>query len=765
MKFSLLFVDDVQEDIDDFEEICKEHFSGQFNIDTLCCPDDCPEPVRKKLQRKLSERLKNDNPVDLLILDYNFDRLDDRTIEAREILERLRDGDIYYRKLPVIVLTDLDSFDLSADLLRLWQPLDFTTKSIFKSRPHELKEKIFNLLLTVARYFVECLQKQRVKHVYGISGTEVLEIIHAIQETQEDRIEYILTGHEQGAAFMANGAGRVNNERVPGVCLATLGPGATNLMTGIADAYEDKSSVVVITGQAPSRRLGKESHQAENTLDMFTPFTKYRKKIESTDAIEISSAVAKAFDIARGENPGPVLLEIPNDIAESIVTNYVPPVAPFEKPNIPQSGDIVILPTASSDMLAEAVSRIMDAERPIILAGSGANRAAQNATGNDNTIHNILTTLVDKFHIPVTTTFMGKGSVSYKNPLCLPVVGCRQSKDDYDLANIALDAADLVITVGYDFFEFESDIWNFYRGGLDEESPEKAEKTNIINISFTPPQIDYCYNPDLILLGSIAANLQWICDELSDRSYKGPKPYWSKTLPEKLRGMHSDEFEKYLTTSSSKLTPHQVVHTIRQNLGADGILVSDGGFNKMVTARFYKAYLPNTCLIPNGFSTVGYGVPVAVGVKVEHPEKSVVATVGDGGFIINGQELATAVHHKRNIVVVVLKDGYHGLIKIKNENKYPIGIDKVVRLPNINYAKMARSMGALGKSVGNVQELEEALKIALEDADRNGRSTLIEACVSYDGIKFDKIEPNCKPKDRLEKRKHTIGGGIPGVST
>ncbi|MFQ6044418.1 MAG: thiamine pyrophosphate-dependent enzyme, partial [Candidatus Poribacteria bacterium] len=623
-------------------------------------------------------------------------RVDRDWLEADEILEDLRSREeIYYKKLPVIVLTQIDKHSLSEELKMSWKPLDFISKPQFERSPGDLIKKIFNLLQTVARYFVECLHKQGVRRVYGIPGTEVLEIIHAIRETQEagvEKIEYILTGHEQGAAFMANGAGRVNENRVPGVCLATLGPGATNLMTGIADAYEDKSSVVVITGQAPSRRFGKESHQAENTLDMFTSFTKYRKKIESSDATEISSAVAKAFDIARGENPGPVLLEVPNDIAESIVTNYVDPVDPFRNQNTVKHRDIVPLPAATDDMIDEAVRRIKEAERPIIIAGSGANRAAQNAMRGDYTIHKMLTELVDKFRIPITTTFMGKGSIPSNHPLCLPVVGCRQDKNDYDLANVALDAADLVITVGYDFFEFESDIWNFYR--------RERDKTNIINISFAPPQIDYCYNPDLILLGSITTNLETINEKLAAEGYQCANAYWLESVVEQLKEMHAEEFKKYLS-DKSKLTPHQVIDTVRECLDKPSdILVSDGGFHKMVTARFYETYRPNTCLIPNGFSTVGYALPIAIGVKMEHPERRIVATIGDGGFMMNNQELATAVHYKKNIVVIILKDGYHGLIKIKNANKYPVGIEDAVKLPDVvRFADLAKSMGALGKDV------------------------------------------------------------------
>jgi len=777
MKFNLLFVDDIQDDIDDFEKIHKEHFSNLFNIETLCCPKDCPDPVTKKIQDKLDERLNNENPVDLLLLDNYFDRRYGKTIVANDILNFLRRQTIYYKRLPVIVLTKEDSWDLSDDLIKLWQPLDFITKNKFKDHPDRLREKIFNLLQTVARYFVECLQKQGVQRVYGIPGTEVLEIIHAIRETQEageEKIEYILTGHEQGAAFMANGAGRVNENRVPGVCLATLGPGATNLMTGIADAYEDKSSVVVITGQAPSRRVGKESHQAENTLDMFTSFTKYQKKIESSDATEISSAVAKAFDIARGENPGPVLLEVPNDVAESIVTNYVDPVDPFGNQNKVTHQDIVSLPTATCTMIKEAVKRIKKAKRPIIIAGSGANRAAQNAMCSDYTIHNMLTKLVDDFHIPITTTFMGKGSISSDNKLCLPVVGCRQAKNDYDLANVALDAADLIITVGYDFFEFESDIWNFYR--------REEDKTNIINISFAPPQIDYCYNPDLILLGSITTNLEKIYSGLACcKDYQPPDCRWLK-LVEHLKKRHAKEFETYLS-DKSKLTPHQVIKTVREcfdecpDRKTSDILVSDGGFHKMVTARFYKTYHPNTCLIPNGFSTVGYALPVAIGVKMEHPERRVVATIGDGGFMMNNQELATAVHYKKNIVVILLRDGYHGLIKIKNANKYPVEIEDAVKLPDvINFAKLAKSMDAQGIKVRNVDELRDALGKALEDASKQGledanagvnkqaqenakgQSTLIEAVVDYDVVKFDNIKSNCPPDKRLKIRDKIING-------
>ena len=752
MKFNLLFVDDKEKDIEDFANIF-EQFSDRFNFTTLHW-EETYTPTQT-IYRKLEQlKQREETYIDLLVLDYYFERGDADVITAKDVLVDFRGRrDLYYRKLPIIILTDEKNWNVSEELRRKQGPIDFITKEWFKKYPEDLKSKALNMLLTCARYLIECLQDQRVRQIYGISGSEVLEILHAVRETQrsEDRrVKFIVTGHEQGAAFMANGAGRINENRVPGVCLATLGPGATNLMTGIADAYEDKSPVVIITGQAPSRRYGKESHQAENTLDMFTSFTKYYKKIESTSAIEISSAVAKAFDIARGENPGTVLLEIPNDISEGIVTNYVEPVKPFKDINSGRHYDIVSLPIAPVTMVDKAVEKITEAKRPIIIAGSGANRAAQNAKGSDLTIHGMLTELAERFRIPTTTTFMGKGSVSSKSPMCLPVVGCRQDKRDYDLANVALDAADLVITIGYDFFEFESDIWNSHR--------EKS--TNIINISFVPPQVDHCYNPDLILLGDIKENLRRIQKKLAKCDYQCSNSFWSESVVQRLKEIHYKEFRKYL--DDHKFTPHKVVDTVRRILDReDDILVSDGGFSKMVTARFYDTYSPNTCLIPNGFSTVGYGVPVAVGVKMEHPDRRIVASVGDGGFMINGQELATAVHHHKNIVVIIFKDGYHGLIKIKNTGKYPVELEDEVKLPNVDFVKMAESMAAVGRKVNSKEELSDALIQALKEAEdvKSGKSTLIEAHINYyEDIKFDSIRSDFSIEKRLSiKDKITRG--------
>jgi acetolactate synthase I/II/III large subunit len=504
--------------------------------------------------------------------------------------------------------------------------------------------------------FVKCLEAEGVEYIFGLPGEENMDFLNALTSTN---IKFVLTHDERWAAFMANAYGRLSGR--PGVCLSTLGPGATNLMTGIADALLDFSPVVAITGQAGLSEMYKESHQYIDILSSFKPLTKWNARIESSAVIP--EIVRKAFKTSSIEKPGPSHIEFPEDIA-SVNTEGSP--LPHEP---------IRYPEPSEKALSAAVSMIENADMPLVLAGNGVIRG--NASKE-------LEEFILKTQIGITTTFMGMGAVPADNDLFISTVGL-QSKD---YISCGFNRADLIITVGYDPVEFSPIHWN-----------TNSDK-NIIHINFTPSDTDSHYS-SLELIGDIKTTLSLLTERVRPQK---DASYYHKL---KLYSDHSTDF----SLTGFPLKPFRIVNDIRKVLRRNDILISDVGAHKMWIARFYPAYEENTVIISNGFASMGFAIPAAISAKLLYPEKQVIAGVGDGGFLMSLCEINTAIRLGLNFVCVIFNDGGYGLIEWKEKLRYHK--DFFIRFNNPDFVKLAESFGAKGYRVTSDYELLPVLKDAL----------------------------------------------------
>jgi len=504
--------------------------------------------------------------------------------------------------------------------------------------------------------FVKCLEAEGVEYIFGLPGEENMDFLNALTTTN---IKFILTHDERWAAFMANAYGRLSGR--PGVCISTLGPGATNLMTGIADALLDFSPLVAITGQAGLTEMYKESHQYIDILSSFKPLTKWNARIESSAVIP--EIVRKAFKTSSIEKPGPSHIEFPEDIA-SVNTEGSP--LPHEP---------IRYPEPSEKALSAAVSIIENADMPLVLAGNGVIRG--NASKE-------LKEFILKTQIGITTTFMGMGAMPADNNLFISTVGL-QSKD---YISCGFNKADLIITVGYDPVEFSPIHWN------------KNSDKNIIHVNFTPSDTDSHYT-SLELIGDIKTTLSLLAKRVRPQK---DTSYYRKL---KLYSDHSMDF----SLTGFPLKPFRIVNDIRKVLRRDDILISDVGAHKMWIARFYPAYEENTVIISNGFASMGFAIPAAISAKLLYPEKQVIAGVGDGGFLMSLCEINTAIRLGLNFVCVIFNDSGYGLIEWKEKLRYHK--DFFIRFNNPDFVKLAESFGAKGYRVTSDDELLPVLKDAL----------------------------------------------------
>jgi acetolactate synthase-1/2/3 large subunit len=504
--------------------------------------------------------------------------------------------------------------------------------------------------------FVKCLEGEGVEYIFGLPGEENIEFLNVLSTS---KIKFILTRDERGAAFMANAYGRLSGR--PGVCLSTLGPGATNLITGVADALLDFSPMVAITAQVSRSKIYKESHQFIDILSAYKPITKWNSRIEIPETIP--ELVRKAFKTASIEKPGPSHIEFPEDMAS------------VEVEGSPLSHESISYPEPAEDVLSKAVSIIKGARMPIILAGNGVirGRAAKE-----------LRDFAHRTKIGVTTTFMGIGVLSADDGYFISAVGL-QSKD---YISCGFDRADLIIAVGYDPVEFSPHWWN--RGG----------GKNVIHINFTSSEVDSDY-PALELIGDIKTTLSKIIEMIG---FEKNVSYYHKL---KLYTEHAVHF----STTGFPLKPLRIVHDIRKALGKSDILISDVGAHKIWLARFYPAYEENTVIISNGLASMGFAVPAAIAAKLLYPEKNVVAGVGDGGFLMSLCEINTAIRLGLNFVCLIFNDGGYGLIEWKEKMRYKR--DFFVKFKNPDFVKLAESFGAKGYRVTSENELLPILKDAL----------------------------------------------------
>lgn len=513
--------------------------------------------------------------------------------------------------------------------------------------------------------FVKCLEAEGVREIYGVPGEENADFMISLEDSS---IEFILTRHEQGAAFMAEVHGRLTGE--PGVCLGTLGPGATNLITGVADGNMDRAPLVCITGQANVERQHKESHQHMDVVAMMRPVTKWAQSVIHPD--NIPEVVRKAFKIAATEKPGACLIELPEDIADRDAATR--PIAP-ERLRRPVPDDKIV------DRVFEC---IRSASCPVILAGNGTIRKRASVQ---------LRRFVETTGIGVLSTFMAKGCVDCDDERCLFTIGL-QSKDH---VSQAIDAADLVIAIGYDMVEYDPRLWN----------PDGDKR--IVHIDFLPAEVDEEYRLEVEAVGDIAHTL-WM---LNERLARDPLHF---DLPQQRavrRKMLADFAEYADDDTEGSIRPQKAVWDARQVLGPRDLLLSDVGAHKMWIARYYQCHEPDTCLIPNGFCSMGFALPGAIAASRVLPDRRVLAICGDAGFLMNVQEMETARRLGSNLVVMVWEDRGYGLIEWKQQTQFGRNTD--LSFGNPDFPQLAAAFGWSGHRVERSRELRATLERAFAE--------------------------------------------------
>ncbi|MDH5305915.1 MAG: acetolactate synthase large subunit [Myxococcales bacterium] len=525
--------------------------------------------------------------------------------------------------------------------------------------------------------FVRCLEAEGVHTIYGVPGEENADLMISLEDSP---IEFVLTRHEQGAAFMAEVEGRLTGE--PGVCLGTLGPGATNLITGVADANMDRAPLVCITGQADSERQHKESHQHMDVVSMMRPVTKWAQSVIHPD--NIPEVVRKAFKLAAAEKPGACLVELPEDIAAR------------DASTLPIARQRVRRPVPDDKVVDQAFELIQSASQPIILAGNGTIRKRASRQ---------LRRFVERTGIGVLGTFMAKGCVDRDDEHCLFTIGLQAR----DRVSHAIDAADLVICIGYDMVEYPPRLWN------------PREDKRILHIDFVPAEVDENYRVALEVVGDLAHTL-WM---LNERLESQPLHCQTTLHKDVRRDMLADFATHADDDTQGTIRPQKVIWDVRQVMGRRDLLLSDVGAHKMWIARYYQCHEPNTCLIPNGFCAMGFALPGAIGAKRVLPERRVLAICGDAGFLMNVQEMETAARLRSKIVVMIWEDRAYGLIEWKQQAEF--GRHSDLSFGNPDFVQLAASFGWNGHRV----ERSRALRGTLEAAFAEPGPSLVVVPIDY----------------------------------
>ncbi len=514
--------------------------------------------------------------------------------------------------------------------------------------------------MKAAELFIKCLENEGVEYIFGIPGEENLDVMDALLDSP---IKFITTRHEQGAAFMADVYGRLTGKA--GVCLATLGPGATNLVTGIADANMDHAPVVAIAGQASTQRLHKESHQVLDLQLMFQPITKYSSRLLTPNII--SEVVRKAFKVAQTEKTGACFIEVPENIAEMDVEDV--PLA-VKQPAIPEP------PYEKVEQAAQVIS---SAKNPIILAGNGVVR---------NKAWAQLADFAERLRIPVANTFMAKGIIPFKHPMALGSAGLQAN----DYISCGFNKADVIICVGYDLVEYHPYLWH------------PSRDRTIIHIDQSPAEVDAYYPVNVGVVGDIKHSLLRIMEVAS--------PATGNTM-RALREALIEDMNSFKDDNQVPMKPQKIIWDLRTAMEMEDIAISDVGAHKMWMSRMFRCELPNTCLISNGFASMGIAVPGAIGAKLAYPDRSVVAVTGDAGFLMNSQEIETALRLKTPIVILIWSDSAYGLIEWKQMNQF--GRKSNIDFTNPDFVMYAKSFGAKGYRIERGEDLLPTLKKALAD--------------------------------------------------
>jgi acetolactate synthase-1/2/3 large subunit len=507
--------------------------------------------------------------------------------------------------------------------------------------------------------FVECLEAEGVKYVFGIPGEETLDLNQSLANSS---VSFIPVRHEQGGAYMADMYGRLTGRA--GVCLGTLGPGAMNLVTAIGDAYLDRAPLVALTGQADLERMHKESHQFIDLVELFRPITKWNARVTSPEIV--AEVVRKAFKVAESEKPGATHLELPEDVmAATVDAGPLPRRRPVK-------------PEPAARELLKAADLIRNAINPVALAGNGVVRAGAAPA---------LREFCRATGIAVAETFMGKGLLDYTDPKALGTVGLQAR--DYSMAGF--DDADVVIAIGYDLVEHSPQHWN----------PKRDKK--IVVVDSEPAEIDEFFTPEVELVGDIYHVLTRLAEECRDVPHSGGSPRLRDVVLGRLNDARDDDH--------FPMQPPRVLWELREAMRADDILISDVGLHKLWIGRMFPAHEPNTVMIANGLAGMGFAIPCAVAAKLVHPNRRVVTVNGDGGALMNFQELETAMRLKTPFVTVIWENRQFGSIVWKQDKKFGehFGVD----FTNPDFVKLAEAFGLPAWRCEAVDDFARHLKHAL----------------------------------------------------
>ncbi len=513
-----------------------------------------------------------------------------------------------------------------------------------------------------AELLVQCLEHEGVTCVFGIPGEENIHLTDALSRSS---IRYVLVRHEQAASFMAEIHGRLTGRA--GVCSATLGPGAINLLLGTADAYTNSTPLLALSAQVGLNRIYKESHQSVDLVSMFSPVTKWSDLILTPAAIP--EMVRKAFKLAQTERPGSVYLGVPEDVESATVPDHLVPL----DLNSPRTDE------PSPAQIARAAAVLNASERPIILAGHGAARSGA---------ADALVDFSELLSLPVATTFHGKGVFPDDHAHALGAVGFMS----HDYVNFGFDDADVIVSVGYELQEFDPVRIN---PGGDKQ---------IIHLSRVPAEVDARYVVEVGIQADISSTLGALGEATTRRFEQG-------TRGRKIQRLLADELAAGSADESFPLKPQRVVADTRAALGRSDIVLADTGAVKMWMARLYPTYEPNTCLISNGLSTMAFALPGAIGAKLALPDRKVLAAVGDGAFLMNSQEIETALREHIPLVVLIWEDEAYGLIGWKMDLE--LGHHVEVGFSNPDFVAYAESFGARGYRVTAAGDLLPMLEEAL----------------------------------------------------
>ena len=515
--------------------------------------------------------------------------------------------------------------------------------------------------MKAAELFVRCLENEKVEAIFGIPGEENIALMDVLLESS---IRFVTTRHEQGAAFMADVSGRLTGRA--GVCLATLGPGATNLVTGVADANMDRAPLVAIAGQAATTRMHKESHQYLDLVNLFRPICKYSTQVLAPEIVP--EVIRKAFKQAETEKPGACFIDLPENIADMKTEGKAP--LTVQSPTAPAPPE---------EKVRQAAKLLSSARAPMVMAGNGVIRCGASKQ---------LVKFAERLNLPVATTFMAKGVIPSSHSLCLGAVGLQA----HDYVACGFDRADVIVCVGYDMVEYHPYLWH----------QEKNKK--IIHVDNLPAEVDEHYILAAGVIGDIGQSLDAIAAAAQPQEKFSAAP---------IRKTITDQLSEHAEDLSFPMKPQKIIWDLRQVLRSDDIVLSDVGAHKMWIARMYQSEKPNTCIISNGFASMGIALPGAIAARLTRPKRTAVAVCGDAGFLMNSQEIETALRLKTPIVILVWTDSQYGLIAWHQMRHF--GRTSHIKFTNPDLVKYAESFGAKGYRVEAADQLVPILKQAIAD--------------------------------------------------